>query len=85
MKGSMNDFRMYAKELTPEDILDIMTPTSIDNKGDLFCYDLIEDNAVKINSTGVVNSESINEESLTGKQASICKDGTFKVNEIIEK
>jgi len=85
MTGAINDIRMYAVELTADEIKDIMTQTSLDNKGDLFCYELIEDSSIKVNSSGIVNSESINEETLTGKQASMLKTGTFKVNQILEK
>lgn len=62
-----------------------MTQTSLDNHGNLFCYELDESTAVKVNKTGIVNTKAINEETLSGVQARITKAKEFIVNEIIEK
>lgn len=83
--GQLSDFRLYAVALTQEDIKDIMTQTSLDNHGNLFCYELDESTAVKVNKTGIVNTKAINEETLSGVQARITKAKEFIVNEIIEK
>ena len=82
----INDVRLYATALTVDDVKEIMTQASLDNKGNFFCYELVEDDSIKIRKNGIVNAESFNEETLTGKQASMLKTGTFKVNqEFIEK
>lgn len=83
--GNISDFRIYATVLSDEDILDLYhTPFSIDNKGNSYAREVIEDTSLNITKTGQFHgNEMLDDDTFT--TASITKtDKQLKVNTLYE-
>ena len=84
-KSYYSDFRLYTTALSEEDILDLYhTPFSIDNKGNSYAREVIEDTSLNITKTGQFHgNEMLDDDTFT--TASITKDDhQLKVNTLYE-
>ena len=59
--GNLSDFRIYSTALSDSDILELYnTPINIDNKGNLYAYEFIEEDKNNFSKQGIAkNSEFI--------------------------
>lgn len=61
-RGCLSDARLYTTILSDEDILELYnTSALIDNFGNIECYSFIEDEDIKVNKTGIINSNTFGE------------------------
>lgn len=83
--GKVSDVRIYNTTLSNEDILDLyQTIGSIDNNGNLYCYDFIEslDFSSSMSEQGLLESESFSELGTT--TSFIREESSFDTNQIYE-
>lgn len=82
--ASISDFRMYATELTEKQILELYnTSMTIDNIGNGYSRDIIEDNLLNIDKQGIFHNSKLSD-SNENIIASITKSKELKVNNFYE-
>ncbi|MCQ2743515.1 MAG: LamG domain-containing protein [bacterium] len=80
--GSISDVRIYSTALSDDEIKELYeTSAIIDDRGNLYAYDFVEDDDVKIGKNGVINASTF-EENGNG-DCKVYADGKISANKFI--